>query len=324
MKRFKSFLAPGLEQYLAYRRTLGYVDETLRTNLRTFDRYVKEKAVDQHSLNPLFFLTFRKELKGTAKTINNVLSAARGFFQFLMRQGHCPENPLQDIPAKPENAYIPFVFSPDEVERLLQTIQKRIRGNREYFCKDLTVYMAILLLARCGLRISEPLRLLPTHYRHGEKTIYIEKTKFSKDRLLPVPYPAATEIENYLAVRCALRDNARNPFLLPGQDQKPLSDKLIYQFFHQAVRDIGLKQPRRIIANTTFGAPTPHSLRHSFAINTLKRIKKRGQSPQKALPILSVYMGHRKYRYTAVYLKVLDAQQRQGLVDFAISRQEDI
>jgi len=35
-------------------------------------------------------------------------------------------------------------------------------------------------------------------------------------------------------------------------------------------------------------------------------------------------MGHTKYRYTAVYLKVLDAEQRQGLVDFAISRQENI
>lgn len=324
MKRFESFLAPGLEQYLAYRRTLRYVDEALRSTLRSFDRYVKEKAVDQRSLNPLFFLALRKELRGEAKTINSVLSAARGFFQFLIRQGLYQENPLRDIPPRSENAYIPFVFSPDEVERLLQAIRKRLRRNRQYFFKDLTVYMAILLLARCGLRISEPLRLLPTHYRHGEKTIYIEKTKFSKDRLIPLPYPAATEIENYLAVRHTLRDNDRNPFLLTGQDQKILSDKRIYQVFHQAVNDIGLQQPKRIIANTTFGAPTPHSLRHSFAINTLKCIKTQGESPQKALPILSVYMGHRKYRYTAVYLKVLDAEQRQGLVDFAISRQEDI
>jgi integrase/recombinase XerD len=42
------------------------------------------------------------------------------------------------------------------------------------------------------------------------------------------------------------------------------------------------------------------------------------------LPVISAYLGHRKYRYTAVYLKVLDAEQRQGLVDFAIARQEDI
>ncbi|MDL1988862.1 MAG: hypothetical protein LWX08_14695 [Deltaproteobacteria bacterium] len=54
----------------------------------------------------------------------------------------------------------------------------------------------------------------------------------------------------------------------------------------------------------------------------MKQIKDQGKSPQYALPILSVYMGHRKYQYTAVYLKVLDAKHRQGLVDFAISMQD--
>ncbi len=80
----------------------------------------------------------------------------------------------------------------------------------------------------------------------------------------------------------------------------------------------------RIIDNMRFGAPTPHSLRHSFAINTLKRIKDKGKSPQQALPILSVYMGHSKYRYTAVYLKLTDAEHRRHLVDFTISRQAEL
>jgi len=324
MKHFESFFAPELEQYLAYRRALGYVDKNLGSLLRTFDRYVKEKAGDQLSLTPLFFLTFRKELRGDAKTVNSALSAARGFFEFMMRQERCPENPLADIPSRPENVYIPFIFSADEVDHLLQAIRKRIRKDQQYFFPDFTIYMAILLLARCGLRISEPLRLLLTHYRHREKTIYIEKTKFSKDRLIPLPFQTAMEIENYLATRLTFRDNVRNPFLLAGFGEKPLSANKIYPVFHQAVKDIGREHPRRIIANTTFAAPTPHSLRHSFAVNSLKRIKHRGGSPQKALPVLSAYMGHRKYRYTAVYLKVLDAQKRQQMVDFAISRQEDI
>lgn len=324
MKPFESFLAPQLEEYLAYRRTIGYTDKNMRTSLRSFDRYVRRKAVDPQAMTPLFFLTLRKELKGEARTVNGVLSAARGFFQFLVRQDRCSENPLQDIPPRPENGYIPFIFAPDEIDLLLREIRNRLRQDQRYFFKDLTAYMAILLLARCGLRISEPLRLLRSHYRHEEKTIYIKKTKFAKDRLIPLPEKTATEIDNYLAARLALQESDRNPYLLPGQEHKPLSANRLYPFFHQAVKDIGLVQPRRIIANITFGAPTPHCLRHSFAVNTLKRIKKRGESPHQALPVLSAYMGHRKYRYTAVYLKVLDAEQRQGLVDFAISRQEDI
>lgn len=323
MKPFESFLAPQLEEYLAYRNTLGYTEKTMRSCLRSFDRYVKEKAVEQ-VLTPLFFLTLRKELKGEAKTVNGVLSAVRGFYQFLVRYGHCQENPLQDIPPLRENGYIPYVFTPDEINQLLRKIQNGLRQDHRYFFKDLTAYMAILLLAHCGLRISEPLRLQLCHYRQNEKTIYIKETKFAKDRLIPLAKQTAREIDNYLAVRFSLQESVKNPFLLPGLDRKPFAANRLYPIFHRAVKDINLAQPRRIIANITFGAPTPHCLRHSFAINTLKHIKKRGVSAQKALPVLSTFMGHRKYRYTAVYLKVLDAEQRQGLVDFSISKQEDL
>ncbi len=73
-----------------------------------------------------------------------------------------------------------------------------------------------------------------------------------------------------------------------------------------------------------FASPTPHSLRHSFAVNTLKCIKERGDCPQHALPVLAAYMGHLSYQHTAKYLKFIDAEQRQGLLDFTISKKEDI
>ena len=73
---------------------------------------------------------------------------------------------------------------------------------------------------------------------------------------------------------------------------------------------MGLSQSKQIIGNITFGKPIPHSLRHAFAINTLNQIKARGNCPQQALPVLATYMGHRKYQYTAAYLKVKDAKDR--------------
>ena len=51
-------------------------------------------------------------------------------------------------------------------------------------------------------------------------------------------------------------------------------------------------------------------------MNTLLKIKARNGSPQNALPVLSVYMGHRIYKHTVKYLKMIDAGQRQGLLDF--------
>jgi site-specific recombinase XerD len=324
MKPFESFLAPKLEQYLTYRTAIGYTENRLRGLLRTFDQYVKTKDPDWNAFTPLFFLQFSRDLTKQPKTVNEIVSAVRWFFQFLVRQGHLLQNPVAHVPAQAEKSFIPFIFSPQQTEHLLGAIQNSIRKTKAHFLQDLTVYLAILLLARCGMRISEPLQLLRTHYRPAEQTLYIEKTKFKKDRLIPVPNSAIAEIQNYLAVRNTLCTCDQNPYLLAGQNQSPLKKRQVYQVFRQALKDIGIYHPRRTIANVTFGSPTPHSLRHSFAVNTLKQIKDKGKSPQAALPILAAYMGHRKYRYTAVYLKVLDANQRQQLVDFNISRQKDL
>ncbi len=166
------------------------------------------------------------------------------------------------------------------------------------------------------MRISEPVRLLLHHYRPCEKSLYIKKTKFKKDRLIPIPKSVTMELDNYMSVRKAMVCCHDNPYLLVAEKQKGISGSQIYNSFKRTVKHIGINQQNKTIFNTTFGAPTPHSLRHSFAINTLKRIKNQGKSPQNALPVLAAYMGHREYRHTAKYLTVLDAKQRQGLFTF--------
>jgi integrase len=168
------------------------------------------------------------------------------------------------------------------------------------------------------MRISEPLHLLKRHYRREEGTIYIEKTKFRKDRLIPLPKAVIQEMDNFLSVREHLYPQDQNPYLLAGRSLSPLSDQKVRSCFHHAVRAIGITQPRKKLGNILFIPPTPHSLRHSFAVNTLKAIKERGASPQHALPVLATYLGHATYFNTSVYLKVADASSRNKLYDFSL------
>lgn len=324
MKPFESFLESKLEEYIKHRLSLGYKDRNLRSVLRSFDRYTKQNAEDWDSLQPKFFLGLRKRLNGEASTVNGILSGVRNFFQFLVHLGYYSQNPLQDIPPLPVSPYIPFIFSLDQVEAFLFAIQKRYSGTQENNIENASIFIAILLMARCGLRISEPLRILLAHYRHNEGTIYIEKTKFQNDRLIPVPKSALIEIDKYMAMRNSSLFEEKNRYLLVGKKQKALSTHHIYPVFHQAVKDIGIDHSKRKIANVTFGAPTPHSLRHSFAVNTLMQINEQRKSVWDALPILAVYLGHRKITSTTRYLTVLDAQHRQSLLDFGISHQEEI
>lgn len=318
MKPFESFLSPQLNAYLAYRQGLGYALKPTKSNLLTFDRYLQQAAADWNSLQPAFFLEMRARLDLDSRTVNSVLSTVRGFFRFLVRRDYLTHNPLGDIPPLKETTIVPFVFSPEHVDQVLALIARRIRKTKGCFLTDLAVYLAVLLLARCGMRISEPIGLKRDHYRPEDATIYIEHTKFKKDRLIPLPTEVITQIENYLSVRKALRHRDDNPYLLAGRRHKPLSDSLVRSVFRTAVRDIGVDQPRRVFGNVTFSQPTPHSLRHSFAVNTLKRIKERSESAQNALPVLAAYMGHSDYKHTSVYLRVADALSREQLVDFAL------
>jgi site-specific recombinase XerD len=324
MKYFESFLSLHLEDFLAYRLNLGYCKQTQLDHLKWFDRYLKKAKPEPGPLSPDFFLELRSNLKLTPSTVNRIICTVRAFFNFMIRKEYYDENPVRDIPFLQEHAIAPFIFSFKQTDRLLKAVYTMIRKDESFYLNDLAIYMAILLLARCGMRISEPLRLHLDHYRPEEKSLYIENTKFSKDRLIPVPAAVAVEIDNFLNVRNSLLGELPNPYLLPGIKQRRLTDQKVRFAFHQAVKDIGLAYSKQLIGNTVFSSPTPHSLRHSYAVNTLKRITLRGKSPQQALPVLAAYMGHTHYRSTSNYLKFIDARQRQGLVYFVASHKQPL
>jgi integrase/recombinase XerD len=322
MKNFESFLASQMNDFIAYRQGLGYNIEASRAPLLVFDRYLRQTNADWHALKSSYFLEMRANLEMEPSSINHLFSSLRGFFNFLLRREEVLENPLLDIPRLKENTVVPFVLSPEQIGQLLQVLCRRVRRNEKYFLTDLAVYLTVLLLARCGMRISEPLMAMKHHYRKDDGTLYIERTKFKKQRLIALPKAVMIDMDNYLTVRKSFHPHDQNPFLLAGKDHGPLSCGRIEYVFHQAMKKIGLDQRRRVIGNMNFTQPAPHCLRHAFAVNTLIRIKERGESAQSALPVLAAYMGHSKYQYTSVYLKVADAMSRKNLVDFSLWQQK--
>ena len=117
-KSFNSFIADELEEYLNYRDALGFKNKSLRSGLRNLDSYIHKTASTYESLTPSFFLEYRKSLKGEPRTLNGLLSNARIFFDYMVRKESIAGNPLQDIPSFKENAYIPFIFSSEEIDDL--------------------------------------------------------------------------------------------------------------------------------------------------------------------------------------------------------------
>ena len=75
MKPFESFLAAQLEEYLSYRKSLGYLIMPARSHLLTFDRYLREIGADWDIFQPAFFLEMRARVSVESRTVNAILSS---------------------------------------------------------------------------------------------------------------------------------------------------------------------------------------------------------------------------------------------------------
>jgi site-specific recombinase XerD len=187
MKPFESFLAAQLNEYLTYRQGLGYTLMPTRANLLLFDRYLKRRQADWTSFEPAFFLEMTARLDTESRTVNRIVSSVRVFFRFLVRCGYLAENPLKHIPPLKENTIVPFVFSPEQVDHFLEVICTKIRKTKGRFLKDFSLYLSLLLLARCGMRISEP---CPKLSRPRSNTIYRRAKPYGVMTTTPIFLPA--------------------------------------------------------------------------------------------------------------------------------------
>lgn len=178
MKPFKSHLSDQMEAYIAYRKDLGFTDKHLRSALRPLDRFMEQTGLNIQDLNPLDFMAFKKSLKLEPRSINAIIVAARGLFDYLIRIQILEANPLTDFPL--QNAFVPYIISPSQTARMLRAIYRKIRPTPEHFFNDLTVYTAVFLLAQCGMRLSEPLRLKHHHYRKDDGTLSWPRARMRK------------------------------------------------------------------------------------------------------------------------------------------------
>jgi integrase/recombinase XerD len=177
-----------------------------------------------------------------------------------------------EIAQLPKNQIVPFIFSPEETDLLLNGVIKLMRRTERLYLGDFSAYISFLLMARCGLRISETLNLLKSNYMPEERTIYIEKTKFKKDRLIPIPKAVAAEINNLLNVRQLFFDKEENPLLLVKGDQTKIVKSYMGLKFKEVIKYINLDQPRKVIGTTNFSGPSPHSLRHYVESRTMPNV----------------------------------------------------
>ena len=195
------------------------------------------------------FVAWRHRRGIGARSLQRELSALRGFFHYLVREGALPHNPASDIRAPKTVRRLPASLDPDEVARLVA-----IPGDGPLAVRDRAL---LELFYSCGLRLAEMAAADVDDLDQGDAMIRVTG-KGNKERLLPVGRAAMDAIDSWLKMRATLA-GAEQPALFVSRHGRRLSHRAI----QHVLRRLGLRQGLQ--RNTH-----PHMLRHSFASHLLE------------------------------------------------------
>ena len=292
MRSFASALGDRLAAYVELQRALGYQFGCQEVYLHAFDEYLVREGGTERLTQELVlaFATDRPSISlGERARRYHVV---RRFCDYLATFD--PQAPSLDPHAVPRPAGQParHILTDEELERLLE--QARHISQR-YPVRGITLHAMIGLAASTGLRRGEVIRLDNGDVDLKSGVLLVKRTKFKKDRYVPVHATTLEVMRSYAALRGSAYPCCGDRAFFVTMWQKRFNTNTLQQQFCIAARRANLRGP-------TGRGLSFHDLRHRFAVSRLVAWYKAGIDVQSMLPMLATYMGHVCYTNTAYYL----------------------
>jgi len=299
-----SLLAEDMQIYLDSKRATGRKFYTEAGALRLLDRFLLHNGVlDRRALTPSLIEAFlASRPRRRPRSFNHLLGVVRCFFAWTVTQGRLKQSPVQARPRPTRSRRVPFLFTPEEVRRLLEATSKLSDNSRA--SNRAEVYELIFrLMYGLGLRVGEITRLCHQDVDQERRLLVIRETKFGKSRLVPFGPNLGKHLQTYLTRRIQWYGpwQPEDPLLSFSNNQStPLRTETISHTFHHLLTKIALTP------TPDTNPPCPHCLRHSFAVETLLRWYRSDIDPGQRLFHLSTFMGHSDPASTSWYLTITD------------------
>ena len=233
-----------------------------------------------------------------------------GFYRYALSRGHVGSSPLPKVVPKLPPRFVPYIYTRDEVRRLLDATPSYRKTH--IVLEPYTLRAILLLLYGAGLRISEALSLTIADVDLVGGQLEIRETKFYKSRLVPICLQLKQAMARYAQYRREARhaEAPEAPFFV-GRTGHALEIPTLQQAFRSLRVHAGIHR--------TDGAryqPRLHDLRHAAAVNRLVAWYKAGADVQKLLPKLSTYLGHVNLSSTQVYLTMTPELLHEASIRF--------
>lgn len=296
-------LSEATGQYVAHKQSIGMRFCTEQRTLKSFCRAMGDIALADVGAVPV--LAFIAGTGPVTRFWHQKREVLVGFYRFAIARGYCAASPLPTLVPKAPPAFVPYIYSHEELRRLLEATSACEHPGSKV--RAYTYRALILLLYGAGLRISEALSLTLSDVSLSTGVIQIRESKFYKTRLVPLGPDLVNLLTSYASQR--RKDHSAQPdapFFVSrsGTGMTRRAADGIFDRLRRHARvqrhDGGRFQPRL------------HDLRHSFAVHRVISWYRQGADVQRLLPQLATYLGHVHIAATQRYLAMTPELLREA------------
>lgn len=276
----QEFMAALASERKSSQNTLG----AYRTDLRQLADYLRRHDIRRWAdVTPALvtdFVLHLRERRYATTSIARKVAAIKSFFQFLRRTGLVSSDPVGSLQTPKVEKDLPHALTHDEVARLFDAV-----GAAGVALRDLAMLHTIY---STGMRVTELITLDVAHLDLARGHVRCV-TRNRKERVLPLSLPAQKSLNAYLDdYRRTLLRNPNEQALFLNHHGQRLTRQGFWLIIKGYARAAGV------------GEITPHTLRHSFALDMLGR----GMELRSVQELL----GHANISTTHVYKQLRKAQ----------------
>jgi len=296
METYKSIYAPFLNQFIDFKRSLGYKFRAEYTYL-LFDRFVQTENIKAIGLTKEFADKWGLSRPNEAsQTLYHRVALVSQFSSFLNGLGF--SSYLPKLP-KISCTFTPYIFSKNEMETFFSSCDRIQTGCKQFDTCISLVPALFRLLYGTGIRLSEALNLSNKEINLEENYLIIKESKNGKDRLIPLSESLSNVLNEYLEYRNSHWQNSGDDdYFFITHKGIQCSRRTSYNWFRRILLKAGIAHGGR------GNGPRVHDFRHTFSVHSLVTMANSGLDLYYSLPILSTYLGHQSLEATEQYVRL--------------------
>lgn len=286
--------APFIEQYISFKRNLGYKFVDAAYTYLLFDRFtIKNNQTKIAITKDLCKKWAEKRPNESDSTRYRRILYLAQFSVFLNKIGYPSYIPR--LPKSYKSTFVPYIFSKNEIKAFFLACD-RLKSNENFNTSIHALPALFRTLYGTGLRINEALALKNCDVNLSEKYLIIKESKSGKQRIIP--------ISESLAEVCLLYSSSRNGvqkpdgFFFVKRNGQKCTSGAVYEWFRKVLWAAGISHGGR------GQGPRLHDFRFVFSINSLVAMSEAGLDLYYSLPILSTYLGHQSLEATEKYVRL--------------------